>query len=251
MSRYHLEWTDRFSEYLDDELEASDRAEVEAHLAQCGACRDVLAELRDVLVRANELAEVQPPRELWDGIASVIGAPARALAPSGDPNVLVLPSSWGASDSAPAQSDGFGVRRGRLAAAAAALVAISVSATWWVANARTGAGVALETAGVAVGAGGGAEGVVLPTAGGTPPADLASELATLEEVLEVARDALDPNTVRVLERNLGVIEQAIADSRQALELDPGNSFLTEHLERMYRRKLTYLQDVVRVVQWEG
>jgi hypothetical protein len=55
----------------------------------------------------------------------------------------------------------------------------------------------------------------------------------------------------VLERNLGVIEQAIVDSREALALDPGNAFLSEHLERMYRRKLVYLQDAVRVSQWSG
>jgi hypothetical protein len=92
---------------------------------------------------------------------------------------------------------------------------------------------------------------VLVADGGAPPADLASELATLEDVLEAARGTLDPNTVLVLERNLGVIEQAIVDSREALALDPGNAFLSEHLERMYRRKLVYLQDAVRVAQWSG
>lgn len=247
MSRYHLEWTDRFSDYLDGELSEAEQADVEAHLAACAGCRDVLEGLRGVVMGASELTEVQPPRALWAGIASAIGAPTPAPLRAGDADVLVLPSARGASGVAPRPREAVGVGRARLAVAAAALVAASASLTWWAASAWTGAPVAPVDAGT----GAVAESAVSPASVGTPPPALASELATLEEVLQVARDALDPNTVRVLERNLGVIEQAIADSRQALQLDPGNAFLTEHLERMYRRKLTYLQDAVRVVQWEG
>ena len=84
-----------------------------------------------------------------------------------------------------------------------------------------------------------------------PDDALSDELASLEEVLEGARSSLDPNTVRVIERNLAVIEQAIADSQQALALDPENEFLTEHLERVYERKIEYLRDAARVVAWAG
>jgi hypothetical protein len=77
---------------------------------------------------------------------------------------------------------------------------------------------------------------------------MAEELAALEEILRSAEGVLDPNTVRVIERSLGVIEQAIADSREALAQDPGNAFLAEHLERMYRRKLLYLQDAVSLAE---
>ena len=248
MSRYHAEWTERLSDYLAEALGEAERAEVEAHLAGCGACRDVLAGLADVAARARALPELQPPRDLWPGVSSASGGPVRALARPGDPSVLELPSARAAGplESAGAPWGGrIAVRRSRLAVAAAGLVAVSVGATWWVASARVGTP---ETASLPPAP---ADAVVTSAAAGTPPADLAPELAALEEVLEVARGALDPNTVWVLERNLAVIEQAIADSRQALELDPGNAFLSEHLERMYRRKLVYLQDVVRVVQWEG
>ena len=46
-------------------------------------------------------------------------------------------------------------------------------------------------------------------------------------------------------------EKAIEDSRRALELDPGNGFLTDHLERAYERKIEYLRDAARIVEWEG
>ena len=247
MSRYHSEWTDRFSDYLAEELDEAGQADVEAHLAECGACRDVLAELRAVVARARELGDLEPPRDLWSGIASAIGGPVRAWPRPGDRSVIELPSARaaGAPLAARGAPGGMGLGRAGLAAAAAGLVALSVGTTWWVAEARMGAAGAPETADTVVG------GVALAAAEGAPSADLASELATLEDVLEAARGTLDPNTVLVLERNLGVIEQAIADSRDALALDPGNAFLSEHLERMYRRKLVYLQDAVRVAQWSG
>lgn len=80
---------------------------------------------------------------------------------------------------------------------------------------------------------------------------MADELAALEQTLDEARAVLDPNTVRVLERNLGVIEQAIEDSMLALQQDPGNDFLAAHLDRVYERKLTYLRDAARVAEWSS
>ncbi|HUF76329.1 MAG TPA: zf-HC2 domain-containing protein [Longimicrobiales bacterium] len=251
MSRYHSEWTDRFSDYLAEELDEAGQADVEAHLAECGACRDVLAELRAVVARARQLGDVEPPRDLWSGIASAIDGPVRTWPRPehrhGDRSVIELPSARaaGAPLAARGAPGGMGLGRAGLAAAAAGLVALSVGTTWWIAEARMGAAGAPETADTVTGE------AVLAAAAGAPSADLASELATLEDVLEAARGTLDPNTVLVLERNLGVIEQAIADSREALALDPGNAFLSEHLERMYRRKLVYLQDAVRVAQWSG
>jgi hypothetical protein len=247
MSRHHLEWTNRFSEYLAGGLGDAERADVEGHLADCGACREALADLRDLVTRAGELGALEPTTDLWPGIAAALGGRARPLPRPEGRAVIELPSAR--TDAARALTERAGLegfrRRIGLVAAAATLVALSVGTTWWVANATGGATEALRLGGLP-----GNDGV-LSADSGTPPADLASELATLEEVLQAARGALDPNTVRVIERNLGVIEQAIADSREALLLDPGNAFLVEHLERMYRRKLVYLQDAVRVAQWSG
>ena len=51
----------------------------------------------------------------------------------------------------------------------------------------------------------------------------------LELLLAEARDDLDPETVRVIEENLRIIDDAIAASRQALERDPANEFVSRHL----------------------
>jgi anti-sigma factor ChrR (cupin superfamily) len=246
MSRAHEQWTDLLSDYLEGALTPPETTRLEAHLAECGRCRETLATLRDVVGRADALGDLVPPRDLWPGIASAIGGPVRATSQADGVSVIELPSAratgaWARRERAAVGRSAGGPLAG--VAAAAALVVVSVGATLWLTGVRPGATDAVPLASAP------AEAVLRPAQAGTPPSDLASELATLEEVLAAARDALDPNTVRVLERNLGVIEQAIADSREALALDPGNAFLTEHLERMYRRKLVYLQDAVRVAQW--
>jgi hypothetical protein len=84
-----------------------------------------------------------------------------------------------------------------------------------------------------------------------PAPDLAVELASLEAVLEQARSRLAPNTVRILEKNLGVIERAIQESRRALEVDPGNEYLRQHLDRAYRDKADFLREVAYITAWEG
>jgi len=89
------------------------------------------------------------------------------------------------------------------------------------------------------------------TVDAAPVADLADEVAVLERTLAEARAVLDPNTIRILERNLAVIESAIDDSRRALAIDPENAFLANHLERVYERKLEYLREAVRVTEWTG
>jgi len=255
-NRYHAEWTDLLSEHLAGALDPVGRGRLEDHLADCAECRRAYAELRAVVEGAAALPELAPPRDLWPDIAAAIaaaetGAPAGAAARgasigAGDPLVIELPTARAPRrpalglDLARLSASPFG-----LAAAAAGLVLLTATATWWLAAPVPGtadAGTSPEAADAAS---------VLAVDTGTPPEGLANELAALEAALQVARTSLDPNTVLVLERNLAVIELAIADSREALALDPGNAFLSEHLERMYRRKLDYMQDAVRAVEWSG
>lgn len=238
----HPEWTDRFSAYLAGELLHDDHREVEHHLGECGACRRVLEEMSEVIARAGTLEGIAPPRDLWAGIAATIQAPAAFV--SAGAKVIELPT---AGDFEPDRLDGSGVARynfsrPQLAAAAIVLIATSSLATW---VAGPGLGVQGEAAPLV----GVPSAVTMAASNSPPPEGLAEELATLEEALVAAREMLDPNTVRVLERNLSVIELAIVDSQQALVQDPGNEFLADHLERVYQRKLTYLRDATHVAQW--
>ncbi|MBI2535380.1 MAG: zf-HC2 domain-containing protein, partial [Gemmatimonadetes bacterium] len=68
------QWTDRLSEYLDGELSATERLQIEEHLGGCPACRETLDELRVVVARAASLEDGAPERDLWPAVAERIGA---------------------------------------------------------------------------------------------------------------------------------------------------------------------------------
>ena len=69
-------WTNRLSEYLDGELDGTERAALEAHLAACGECYATLGELRRVVARAKSLPDTSPANDLWAGIKAGITASA-------------------------------------------------------------------------------------------------------------------------------------------------------------------------------
>lgn len=71
----HDPWTDRLSEYLDDELAPAERAAADEHLLACAECRDVLAGLRRVTMRAATLRDTAPSPALWNGVAARIAPP--------------------------------------------------------------------------------------------------------------------------------------------------------------------------------
>jgi hypothetical protein len=66
-------------------------------------------------------------------------------------------------------------------------------------------------------------------------------VASLERVLAQGRGRLDSATVRVIEKNLGIIDRAIRDAQSALAADPANSYLNLHLAQEMRRKLELLR----------
>jgi len=261
----HPQWTDRLSGFMAGDLEPDQHAEVEEHLSECGTCRRVLEELREVAARAAALGPVEPSRDLWDGIAATIEAPVPDEAAGA--RVIELPTadaarrrtsvgddasaadrrsrpsaSFEAGRASGRTSRRFSLSTGQLAAASVALVAMSSWVTW---AAGTGDSRVTDPRIDASSA----SGVIQPAAQvAEPPPGLARELASLEQALAAARGVLDPNTVRVLEHNLGIIEQAIEDSQRALAQDPENDFLLEHLQRVYERKLEYLRDVARVTE---
>lgn len=72
-----------------------------------------------------------------------------------------------------------------------------------------------------------------------------SELTALQETLREHRDQLAPETVRILEENLRIIDDAIQEARAALANDPQSGMLAELLRSAYQRKLDLLKQVAR------
>lgn len=210
-------FTDRLSDYLDGEdLDAAERGEIEAHLAACAACRQTLAELREVSMQARRLTDAPPAADLWPALEARLSH-ARLL---------------------PFRARRFTFTLPQLAAAALALMVLSGGLVW---IARVG-GTRTDVTPL------GAQTEASPDAGAASPrpAKFADEqydaaVRDLERALALGRDSLDPETVRVLEANLAAIDRAIEESRRALERDPANAYLNAHLARFMQRKLALLR----------
>ena len=228
------QWTDRLSDYLDDELPPDERAALEAHLRQCTACGAVLADLKRIVTRARGLEDRLPDRDLWPGIATRIGGG------SGEVRAIDLEAErarrrW--SFSLP-----------QLIAAGIALMALSGGTTWLLhptgaasVAARSAVPAALNPPVIAVGNSD-------PSARARVAGQsYAAAVADLERVLEQNRGRLDSTTVRVIERNLATIDSAIAQAQRALAADSANVYLNSHLAETRQRKLELLRQAAALV----
>jgi anti-sigma factor RsiW len=213
-------WTDRLSEYLDDELDARERVELEAHLATCGECRATLDEVRAVIARAQRLTERPPDADLWPGIAARIGGAA---------------------------SRRYAFSMPQLVAAGIALMVLSGGAVWM---ARRQAERPAPTQASAPAPDQRTDRLTaVPVNLADVPYDEA--IADLERALAKGRSRLDPATIKVLETNLAAIDQAIEQSQRALAADPANTYLYSHLASARQRKLALLRRASALTDPEG
>lgn len=72
------------------------------------------------------------------------------------------------------------------------------------------------------------------------------DTARASAVLESQLNKLHPTTVAALRQSLTVIDSAIAESRRALEDDPGNPALTELLQAVQQQRLELLRQATRL-----
>ena len=76
---------------------------------------------------------------------------------------------------------------------------------------------------------------------GLADAQYDAAVADLEQALAKGRGRLDKATIAIVEENLSIIDQAIAQARAALTSDPANSYLSGHLVEARRKKLDLLR----------
>ena len=206
------QWTDRLSEYLDDELAGPERTALEAHLASCDGCRTTLEELRRVVTNARALDDRPPATDLWPAVAGRIGLSSR---PKARPAVRRL------SFTVP-----------QLAAASVVLAVLSGGGAWLLGRRE-----AVRTQPDFVSA----SAPALLNASAYPgDPRYAAQVADLERAI-AQPGRLDTATVRVIERNLRIIDRAIRSAQSALAADPRNSYLNLHLAQEMRRKLELLR----------
>jgi anti-sigma factor RsiW len=225
----HEAWLDRLSDYLDGSLGPDDRKAVEVHLAGCEACRTVLTELEGVIAAASQLEDREPANDLWPGILGRIReAPAVA-------SQEVLPLT-----PAPVRRR-FSFSMPQLVAAVLATMMISGTAVWMTMHARIGGQPALvpaQTTAAASAASLGSESAILIS---NVEQEYGQAIRELQNEFEARRDQLDPQTVRVVEESLRVIDDAIAEARAALARDPANGYLYRHLDDTMMKKVDLLR----------
>lgn len=207
-------FTELLSDYLDDDLAASERRALERHLETCAACRTTLVELRAVKERAAALVDPPAPNDLWAGIAQRIGTAGSTSASDG--RVVPLPKRRFAAWVMPA--------------AVAAALALASALAWTLGASHRGATVAGDV--------GGADTTQLAS---FDAEEIEGEIADLQLALDRGRAKLDPKTVEVLEKNLAVIRAATEDARAALAADPANAELRDYFAANVTRKLKLMR----------
>ncbi len=211
------------------------RIEVEKHLRECAACRALLSDLRQIRAAAAHLPVQAPPERVWTQIAARLPLDARP------PRRQLFRLS-------------FGMPRLRFAFAGIGVVALA-AVLLVVALPRVrpaGTRQTASTSGAAKSA----------TAAQPSDAELVQSVESelrlaeqhyekaitgLEQIANAGQGTLDPQLAGTLRKNLGVIDQAIHDSRVALQSQPTNELAQESLFEAFRRKVALLQDTVSLI----
>ena len=243
---------ERLADYLEGDLDSAARREVEAHVGSCVRCSALLRDLEHIRASAAELPELTPSTDLWGGIARRIDAP-------------VLPLTRPAPNVVAGRRNFDWVRR---AAVAAALVAVTAGVTYTLTVAH---GPRAATQNIASNRPTSPDSnvpsrtdiaqpeLIPPTSGTVTPPDTelvrpptlvrnapaaetySREIDRLRTIFARNRSQLDPRTAAIIEANLKVIDDAIAQSKAALAQDPASRFLNNQLNSALGKKLELLQ----------
>lgn len=215
---------DLVDDYVDGTLAADDLKAIEAHLAGCDMCRAMAADWSAIRRLARALEPHVPPPQVWTKLAaSFEGERSRSMA-----------SRWFAG--------GVGWRP---LAVAATLIVLAGGASW-----------------------------ILLRQSSLTPSDSSPRIATttnpelvqsvetelklaeehyqkaiagLEQITRTESTTLDPQVAAVLQKNLDVIDQAIGESRAALQTQPASDVAQESLFEALRNKVALLQDTVVLI----
>ena len=238
----------QYREWIEDLVDGTivpiRRAELERHLAECEACRALAADLRIIHDTAASLEPLEPPAGVWLQIAGRLRQQGHALPPP------------------PA------VERSRrhtaLLAIAAALVLLvggAIAMLWIEYRGQNPGSPQVASAPAPAPA---------TQPAGNAPADVDVEsveaefrlaeqhyqnaIAKLEQAARLDQAAsggsqavLDPQTAAMLQKNLQVIDQAIAESRSALRAEPLSAPARDSLFDALRRKVALLQDTIALM----
>ncbi|MEW5982387.1 MAG: zf-HC2 domain-containing protein [Acidobacteriota bacterium] len=199
-------------------LGKAEKADLDAHLTECTACRMLARDLDDIHRVARELPVRSPRANAWERIAERLDAEGRT---PGD----VARRRWASA-------------RIVLPLAAALVLVAGASLTYLV-----------------------WPGGSVPAVHGTredlvrsidqelrlAESHYENAIAGLEQIAADGEKTLTPEVAATLQKNIGIIDQAINESRQALTDQPESTLARESLFEALRRKVSLLEDTITLI----
>jgi anti-sigma factor RsiW len=217
---------DAIAEFVDGRLDATGERALAQHVDECPACRALVADLKSIQAAAFTLERRQPSAAVWHLVRARVAEDARTGARG---RVLQWPRT----------------RRAWVvwASAAAALVIAATAGIYPLLE----RGHRDETVAVAP-----------ATDAGTAIATVQAEFQAaeehyerairgLEQIAKTESGELDPQVASVLQKNLQVIDQAIGESRAALQTQPSSVDAQDSLFDAMRTKVAVLQQTVELI----
>jgi anti-sigma factor RsiW len=213
-------------DYVDGTLDASSVARVESHLRHCRSCQAIVQDLRTMRGATRSLEPQIPPAYLWPRIGAAIEADARQRS-------IRRLFSFGAIPLQPALS-------------AAAMVMVLAGGVWvsW-RSVATGDRVSVTTSRTTSDA----VAALVPVDEQMQDAEqhYTRVIASLEQIAKTERTTLDTPVAAVVDQNLAVLDQAIGESRDALQKEPSSELAQQSLFEALRSKVALLQDTIALI----
>jgi anti-sigma-K factor RskA len=220
---------------IEGDLDPEQQRALEAHAATCAACRTLTADLEAIRDAGHALERRTPSKDVWARIQLQLTAD---------------PAFQKATAERRAREAEASARSARwnwpvLAMAASLLIALVAGSLYVVNLSRTPAPTANTAA-----SGNATSGELVQSIENEldqAAAHYEKAIAGLEQVANASDSPLDPELMTTLKANLGVIDQAINDSRTALKAAPANQLAQESLFEAFRRKVALLQDTIALM----
>ena len=215
-------------ERVDGTIGSIRRAELEMHLDGCDECRALLEDLQRIHDAAAGLPSLAAPDRAWLQIAGRLRMEGRIREDAPQARAARRPyAAW-------------------LAIAAALVIAVGSALVLLVpgtapapvrtVSTQAPGGAAIETSP--------ADAV---NAVDAAQAQFEKAIADLEKAAKANRQTLDPGTSATIDKNLGILDQAIAENRAVVKSQPASVAARETLFDALRQKVSLLQDTISLI----
>jgi len=223
---------ERLQDQIDGTLDPVVARELDAHLAACAPCRALAADLAAVADAGASLDPIAVPEHVWLQLA---GRWRREQAAAG--------GMYRAPAAAPRRYTAFH------ALAAAAMLAVAAGGGWIAWRATEPGEVILERPRQTANGNAGSDVLVESVKNDLEAADqlYTRAIAGLEQAVKEQKSVLEPQVAANIDATLGVIDQAIGESRAAVQAQPLSTEARESLFEALRKKVALLQNTISLV----